>query len=86
MLSWSTEGCEVVQVENIKPGGDVFPFCVGAFLVLVEPLALIDRCGCTSVHEIGPGFDLLTTTGMFLILFDPAEDVAIAQTFGDLFL
>ena len=86
MLSWSTEGCEVVKIENIKPGGDVFPFCVGAFLVLVEPLALIDRCGCTSVHVIGPSLDLLTTRGIFLVLVDPAEDFAIAQTLGDLFL
>lgn len=86
MLRGSAEGCEVVEIENIKPGGDVFPFRVGGFLVAVETFPLIDRCRSSAVHEIGPGFDLLSTTTVLLIFFDPAEDFSVAQTLGDLFL
>jgi len=47
---------------------------------------LIDRSRSSAVHEFGPSFDLLATTAMFLILFDPAQDFAVSQTLGDLFL
>jgi len=86
MLRGSAEGCEVVEIENIKPGGDVFPFRVGGFLVAVETFPLIDRCRSSAVHEIGPGFDLLSATTVLLIFFDPAEDFAVSQSLGDLFL
>ena len=78
MLGGSAEGCEVVEIENIKPGADVFPFGVGGFLVVVQSFPLLDRGGGTAVHKVGPGFDLLSASMMLLIFFDPAEDFAIA--------
>jgi len=86
MLCGSAEGCEVIQIENVEPGADVFPFRIGSFLVAVETFPLIDRCRSSAVHEFGPGFDLLSATMVLLIFFDPVEDFAVSQTLGDLFL
>jgi hypothetical protein len=86
MLRGSAEGCEVVKIENIKPSADVFPLCVGGFLVAVQTFPLIDRGRSSAVHEVGPGFNLLSTTTVLLIFFDPAEDFSVTQTLGDLFL
>ena len=78
MLRGTAEGREVVEIENIKPGADVFPFRVGGFLIIVQAFPLLDRGGGASVHKVGPGFDLLSASTMLLIFFDPAEDFAIA--------
>ena len=84
-LGGAAEGGEVVEIEDIEPGGDVFAFWVSGFLIAVEALALVDGGGGASVHEVGPSFDFLTCVVMFLIFFDPAEDFSIAQAAGDLF-
>ena len=78
MLRWAAEGCEVVEIENIKPGADVFPLRVRGFLVAVHALPLLDRGGGAAVHKVGPGFDLLSASTVLLIFFNPAEDFAIA--------
>ena len=85
ILGRTAEGGEVVEIEDIEPGGDVFAFWVSGFLIAVEALALVDGGGGASVHEVGPSFDFLTCVVMFLIFFDPAEDFSIAQAAGDLF-
>ena len=84
-LGGAAEGGEVVEIEDIEPGGDVFPLRVRGLLVAIHPFALVDGCGGASVHEVGPSFDFLTCVVMFLIFFDPAEDFAISQAAGDLF-
>ena len=84
MLSRPAEGCEVVEIENIKPGADVFPFCIGGFLIAVQTFALIDRGGGAAVHKVGPGFDLLSASTVLLIFPNPAKDFSVAQTAGDL--
>ena len=85
MLRGPAEGREVVEIENIKPGADVFPLRVGCFLVAVQAFPLLDRGGGTAVHKVGPGFDLLSASTVLLIFFNPAEDFAITQTAGGLF-
>jgi len=86
MLRGPAEGCEVVEIENIEPGVDVFPFGIGGFLVAVHSLPLLDRGGGAAIHKVGPGFDLLSASTMLLIFLNPAEDFAITQTAGDLLL
>ncbi len=86
MLRGSAERREVVKIENVEPGADVFPFRVGGFLVAVETFPLIDRGRRSAIHEFGPGFDLLPATTVLLIFFDPAEDFAVSQAVGDLLL
>ncbi len=85
ILGRATEGGKVVEIEDIEPSGDVFAFWVSGFLIAVEALALVDGSGGASVHEVGPSFDFLTASGMFLIFLDPAEDFSIARGAGDLF-
>ena len=78
MLRGPAEGREVVEIENIKPGADVFPFRVSGFLIIVQAFPLLDRGGGTAVHKVGPSFDLLSASAVLLIFLDPAEDFAIA--------
>ena len=85
-LGRTAERGEIIQIENVEPGADVFPFRVGGFLVAVETFPLIDRGRRSAIHEFGPGFDLLSAPTVLLIFFDPAEDFAVSQTLGDLFL
>ena len=85
ILGRATEGGKVVEIEDIEPGGDVFAFWVSGFLIAVEALALVDGGGGASVHEVGPSFDFLAASRMFLIFLDPAEDFSIARAASDLF-
>ena len=85
ILGRATEGGKVVEIEDIEPGGDVFAFWVSGFLIAVEAFALVDGGGGASVHEVGPSFDFLAASGMFLIFLDPAEDFSIARAASDLF-
>ena len=84
-LGGAAEGGEVVEIEDIEPGGDIFALGVGGFLVAIHSFALVDGGGDASIHVIGPSFDFLTCVVMFLIFFDPAEDFSIARSAGDLF-
>ena len=77
-LGGAAEGGEVVEIEDIEPGGDVFALRVRGLLVAIHPFALVDGGGCALVHKVGPSFDFLTATRMFLIFLDPAEDFSIA--------
>ena len=84
-LGRTAEGGKVVEIEDIEPGGNVFALRVRGFLVAIHPFALVNGGGCALVHEVGPSFDFLTATGMFLIFFDPAENFSIARSTSDLF-
>ena len=84
-LGGAAEGGEVVEIEDIEPGGDVFALGVRGLLIAIHPFALVDGGGDASVHVVGPSFDFLTCMVMFLIFFDPAEDFSIARSAGDLF-
>jgi hypothetical protein len=58
---------------------------LGGFLVTAHPLPLINRRRGATIHEIGPGFNFLTASPVFLIFFNPFEDFPIAESACDLF-
>jgi len=79
-LGRTAERCEVVQVEDIKPSGDVLAVGLCRFLITVHPLPLIDGGGGATIHEIRPGFDFLPASTVFLIFFNPFEDFTVAES------
>ncbi len=83
-LSGTAERGKVVEIEYIEPGGDIFAVGFGGCLVTIKSFPLIDRCGGTAVHKIGPDLDFMPGATVFLIFPDPCEEFAIAESPGDL--
>ena len=80
----SAERGKIIEIEDIKPGGNVIAVGVGGFLVGVHPFPLVDGGGGSAVHEVGPSLDLLTGSAVFLVFLDPGQDFPVAESAGHL--